>query len=435
MKRSLFPLVAFVAGAASAWAAPLDPMFAQPTLWAMKQPEFMGAESSMGYKWTSNAQDSARVYEKGITLFGIPAVESVVRFEGDKLSDITVTYYDRGDVGELSKDQYTVLLTNIRDAITKGTGVAFTMRGKDPTNAVKADGFVWQTPGARYVLEYSFTRGLKPGEPAFRAEFIRLSVAPPTKTVSLLASAANMDRAKFSGMMHVKRDSVSGDVYLADVPMVDQGQKGYCVVASTERVMRYYGNKVDENELAQVANSNSEGGTNFEAMLDALKKLSARLKVRVREMEKSDVQQILKLMKDYNSEAKHEHAPELRDPGHMIDVAAVYKAMDVNILREARTRNKSDLNRFEREVERKIDEGVPVLWTVMLGKVAEKDGSGRDMHLPQDAGGHMRLIIGYNEPKHEILYSDSWGAGHELKRMSMEDAWTMTTGAMLIEPL
>jgi hypothetical protein len=51
--------------------------------------------------------------------------------------------------------------------------------------------------------------------------------------------------------MHVKRDPVSGDVWLGDVPMVDQGQKGYCVVASAERVMRYYGSKVDENELAR----------------------------------------------------------------------------------------------------------------------------------------------------------------------------------------
>ena len=46
-----------------------------------------------------------------------------------------------------------------------------------------------------------------------------------------------------------------------------------------ERVMRYYGDKVDENELAQVANTNTAGGTSSDAMVDALKKLSARLKV------------------------------------------------------------------------------------------------------------------------------------------------------------
>jgi hypothetical protein len=43
--------------------------------------------------------------------------------------------------------------------------------------------------------------------------------------------------------------------------MVDQGDKGYCVVASVERVMRYYGAAVDQHELAQVANSDAAIGT------------------------------------------------------------------------------------------------------------------------------------------------------------------------------
>ena len=428
MKRPLLPLVCIAACVASARAEPIDAIVQDPNLWSMKQQDFMTAASSVGYKWTSNLQDSARVSKNGMTLFGLPFVESIARFEGEKLTEITVTFYSRGDVGDLSKDKYTLFLYGARDAISKATNTPFAVRGKDANNAVRADGFLWQTPTARYVLEYSFTKALKPQDPPFRAEFIRLSVDPPTKTVSLLASAANMDRAKFSGMMHVKRDATSGDVWLGDVPMVDQGQKGYCVVASAERVMRYYGSKVDENELAEVANTNAERGTDFEAMLEALKKLGARLKVRVREVEHSDVQQFLKLMSDYNREAKREHAPELRDPGRMIDATAVYSEMDVKVLREARTKNKSDVNRFEREIERKVDEGVPLLWTVMLGKVPEKG-------IPQNAGGHMRLIIGYNSPKQEILYTDSWGAGHELKRMSVDDAWTMTTGAMIIEPL
>ena len=111
----------------------------------------------------------------------------------------------------------------------------------------------------------------------FRAEFVRLEVTAPEQKVSLLASATNLQRAKFSGMTHVKRDATSGDVWLADVPMVDQGEKGYCVVAATERVMRYYGDKVDENELAQVANTKTSGGTSSEGMVDALKKLSCLL--------------------------------------------------------------------------------------------------------------------------------------------------------------
>ena len=74
------------------------------------------------------------------------------------------------------------------------------------------------------------------------------------------------------------------------------------------------------------------------------------------------------------------------------------------------------------------DKGTPLLWTVHLGIIEDKN-------LPQSSGGHMRLIIGYNAKTNDILFTDSWGAGHELKRMSAVDAWTITTGLMKIEPL
>ncbi|MDE0837460.1 MAG: hypothetical protein OSB41_00250 [Kiritimatiellae bacterium] len=50
-----------------------------------------------------------------------------------------------------------------------------------------------------------------------------------------------------------------------------------------------------------------------------------------------------------------------------------------------------------------------------------------DPALPQTTGGRMRIIFGYNEKAKEILYTDSWGAGHERKWMSIEDARTITS--------
>jgi hypothetical protein len=47
----------------------------------------------------------------------------------------------------------------------------------------------------------------------------------------------------------------------------------------------------------------------------------------------------------------------------------------------------------------------------------------------------MRLIIGYNLKTSEVIFTDSWGAGHEQKRMAMDDAWTITNGLSSIEPL
>ncbi len=423
----LFPPFAALVCSATAFAEPLDPLFAGDKLWTQNQDQFMTAAKSLGFEWTSQARDSARSARPGMTAFGLPAVESLARFDGETLKEMTVILYARGDVGDWTETKFDTLVRGAAEALSKTTNAKFTVRGKDPTSAVKAEGLLWTTDQARYLLEYSKTKEVKSRGIPFRAEFVRLSVTALEKQSGLLASATSAPTAKFSGAAQVKKDAASGDVWIPNVPMVDQGQKGYCVVASAERVMRYYGNSVDQQELAQVANTSTAGGTSSEAMVEALKKLSARLKVRVREIEKSDLRDILKLMADYNRAAKKADAPLIPDQGNMIDLGMVYSAMDVNVLKELRTKNKADLGRFQRSVQSHINEGTPLLWTVMLGKVPEQG-------IPQNAGGHMRLIIGYNPKSEEILYSDSWGAGHELKRMAAADAWTITTGTMSIEP-
>lgn len=411
----------------SAFAKPIDSLLSADNLWAQKPDEIFAVAAKLDYEWTSNTHDSLRVAGKDLTAYGLPAVESIARFKDGKLTEITVMLYARGDAGDLAKEKFDALVRTSAETLNKITNTKFTPRGKDPTNAVKADGLIWQTDQAHYLLEFSFTKEVKSRDIPFRAEFVRLEITPPEMGGDRVASVKSTSSTKISGAAHVKREAASGDVWLGDVPMVDQGQKGYCVVAATERVMRYYGVSVDQQELAQAANSSAQGGTSSDAMLDVLKKLSTRFKVRVREVEKSDIKQILGLITDYNRAAKRAAAAPIPEQGNMIDMGEVYRAMNVDILREVRTKNKSDLTRFQRAVQAHIDQGTPLLWTVMLGKVPEP-------HIPQNAGGHMRLIIGYNAKTAEILFSDSWGVGHELKRMSAADAWTITTGTMSIEP-
>ena len=428
VSRPRLLLLAFISTNAFAVDASFDPVLALPGLWSLKQDDFQKTTSALPFQWTSAARDSARAARPGMTLFGLPVVEAIVRFDGEKLASFTANIYARGDAGELTKERFDTLVRDSVAAITKVTKVKFTDRGKDPTNAVKAEGLLWKTDTSLYTLEYSFTKQVKSRDIPFRAEFVRLQITPPPKGTTTLATASSLTPQRFNPTAHIQRDAASGDTYVKDVPMVDQGQKGYCVVASTERVMRYYGGDVDANELAQIANSDAGGGTSYNGMIVALKKVAARLKVRVRELEKMEVKDILDLVKDYNRAAKKEGASLIPDPGNMIDVAAIYGAMKGDVLREARTKNKSDLNRFQRNVAENIDKGIPLLWTVQLGILEDKD-------LPQSGGGHMRLIIGYNTKTSEILFSDSWGAGHELKRMPATDAWTMTTGLTKIEPL
>ncbi len=422
-------IVCLASGSISnASAQALDPILGAEKLWTLKQDQFQAATGNLPFRWTSNAKDSARAAAPGMTLFGLRVYEVVARFEGETLKEITAAFYARGDAGELDKEHYESLVGLSAAALNNFTATKYTVRGKDPSNAVKAEGLQWQTDKGRYLLEYSFTKEVKTRSIPFRAEFVRLEITPPEHKASLLTSATNITRAKFTGLMHVKRDNAGGDTWLFDVPMIDQGQKGYCVVAATERVMRYYGIAVDANELAQIANSDSQAGTSSEGMFSALKKIATRLHVRVRMVEEQSVKAIQDMVKDYNRAAKHAHATEIPPLSHLIDVGAIYKNLDYAVLKEARTKNSSDLSRFQRAVQTNIDQGTPLLWCVQLGLSPEPG-------IPQNAGGHMRLIIGYNSSSHEILFSDSWGAGHELKRMPAADAWTITTGLTTVEPL
>lgn len=429
MRKVLAVLLLLVA-ALPAGAVTLDALFARERLWSTSPAEFEQLEAARAFRWTSQVKDSARAGEMELDLFGLPIVEAVARFREDRLVELTAVIYARGDAGSVSREQFERIVKKSIDAVSEFTGAKFTPRGKDAGNAVKAEGVMWRTPQGNFLLEYSFTREVKSRDIPFRAEFVRLEVTSPQQTLNLLTTARTTTPGRFTGASNLKRDMASGDVLINGIPMVDQGQKGYCAVACTERVMRYYGVQVDANEIAQIANSDAERGTSADAMFDAIKKLGARLRVRVRPIEQPSVREIISLIGDYNRAAKKgDRAPQIADPGHMIDVGAVYRQMQVEVLRDVRTKNKSDVSRFQRAVQGSIDKGEPLLWSVILGFVPETPA------LPQASGGHMRLIIGYNNKTQQIMYTDSWGAGHELKRMSLEDAWTITTGLTSIQPM
>ncbi len=102
--------------------------------------------------------------------------------------------------------------------------------------------------------------------------------------------------------------------------------------------------------------------------------------------------------------------------------------MDEKILVQTKVHyDKNGFKKFKQKVIKTLDSGIPVLWCVMLGMVKEAK-------IPQRMGGHLRLITGYNSKTGEMIYSDSWGRGHDFKRISWEKAWTMTQMAYVFIP-
>lgn len=401
---------------------PLDIFLGRANPWEAGADNLAPYLTALRFGWVSQTRDTMRSDLPGMKFRNLPVSEVVLRFSGGKLNGSTLFFFNRGDGGEMREADFEKLLTAATGELNALTGRAAQERGRDAGSAVRAEGRVWETKDARYVLEWSAIKGSRAKMIPFRAEFIRLVMQPRDAAAP---GAVKSPAGKFVGRDHVAR-TPEGDVVIRGVPMVDQGNRGYCVVANAERVMRYYGVEVDQHELAQIGNAGPEGVSSL-AFMESLRKLTGRLKVTERTLCEWNLREFLKIVEDYNRATRRgKLAPEIKLDA-IVDVERCYLQVNPGIYRDVRLKMTSDYGKFQREIQRSIDEGIPVIWTVQMGLVEERG-------MAQARGGHARLIIGYNPKTKEVIYSDSWGAGHEQKRMSMDDAWTMTMGLQAIQP-
>ena len=107
----------------------------------------------------------------------------------------------------------------------------------------------------------------------------------------------------------------------------------------------------------------------------------------------------------------------------------LFALMNNGQLYEMRRRTPTEYRDFEKQVVKYIDEGIPLLWSLELGEYPEEPAIAE-----QAGGGHMRMVIGYNKDNGKLIFSDTWGAGHEIKYMKMEDAYKATHGLFVMHP-
>ena len=213
----------------------------------------------------------------------------------------------------------------------------------------------------------------------------------PTDVADHFGNVDNLDRDALRDMLAtrvLKRDN--GDVVIQQIPMVDQGPKGYCVPATWERYLRYVDVPADMYVLAMLGNTAAGGGTNPGAIRDGLN--------------------------DY----VESYGRRIEDADSRLEMFNVTKF---------------------------IDKGLPLMWCCFIEKPVEKsieqhtaerktttDWTGYKASL--DAGdktmsfadpdrmnnGHMRMIIGYNKTTNELAISDSWGPHFTERWISLKEA-------------
>lgn len=383
----------------------LDPLLALPNLWSLT-PEKVetvfampGGQESPYYQWLTSDKSGVRFsrrpfsnVEVDLSVFdgAVPVDEAVIEFSKGKATRVSVSLYNRGDSGQITPDEFGRRYKTAGVALGKMLNVRPIERRPGGQTAVKIGGWAWNAPSALAALEYN-AAALEGGQP----EFLRLRLAAPGERASFASETGQSIRRTALGKSElpkfVKHES-NGDVFIGEVPMVDQGAKGYCVVASCQRLFGYLGIPCDQHEIAQIAGSDADSGTNSLDMEEALRKIDSRFKVNFKPL-----------------------GYRLRRGG--LGVPYGNRISEVNF------------TKFQKQIEDYTAKGLPLLWALELGIFPEEPAN-----AAQAGGNHMRLIIGYNEGRQQVIFTDSWGAGHEVKRMSLTDAFKATLAMYVIEP-
>jgi hypothetical protein len=178
----------------------------------------------------------------------------------------------------------------------------------------------------------------------------------------------------------------NGDVVITNIPMVDQGPKGYCVPATAERCMRFLGIPADMYLLAMAGGTAAGGGTSVDLLLSSI---------------------------------------------------------GSDIKRKGRSFSSSTGPLKMRDVKRSVDGGIPIMWTLhsteRFNEVANERTAMRkeswDSHVaaaaaaaakpdlgPVGGNGHVVILVGYNEATNEIAFSDSWGERYLERWITLPEA-------------
>ncbi|MGK0185231.1 MAG: hypothetical protein ACI9R3_001007 [Verrucomicrobiales bacterium] len=220
-------------------------------------------------------------------------------------------------------------------------------------------------------------------------EYVTLQVEP-------LASAdegGKVERAKDSQVRERIRKNVqnrdNGDVVVGDIPMVDQGPKGYCVPATFERCMRYVDVPADMYLLAMAGDSELGGGTSMDSIVNAIQR---------------DVRRKGRTVRTFGGRVKTSTVARYIDDGIPV-IWALHSNAPFNKIANERT-----------SARRKTQD-----WDEWAKQVKKEQRNTRDLSK-DDSQGHVAIIIGYNKETKEIAFSDSWGNAYRERWVGEKEA-------------
>ena len=344
-------------------------------------------------------QSSYRVYiDQGLELLGArPKSISLIAGE-DHPDQLTIMFANKGDsastnlrsnatanaslkditdIKRLIQADYDILKKNISDQLGKPSTQGFGEAGKAREFPLR-----WDYQGTAFLLTE------RPGE------YCVLRILPS----SAADQGGKTSRISDSGMRERMKNNVihrpNGDVIIENIPMVDQGPKGFCVPATYTRVLLYAGVPADLYLLALLGRTDVGGGTSTIAMENSARALAASYG------------------RSITSVSPSLDLPKLEtffEKGIPLTWAMVVdEKLDRDLSSRLRQRTESD----------------PESW---LKTLAEKRKVARSIKKNLN-NGHVCLLIGSNRKTGELATSDSWGPEFIERWITIEEARAISQG-------
>ncbi len=425
--------------------------FKDSSVWSKSPDSFIIENRPYGFQFLDAERTSAFSPEKGRMTFGrFYVYETRVYWKDAAIRRVEVSIYNKGDANlHVSKEKFEASVRDISDFLTQSFGQPEHEPDSKPVPKKVVKRLAWKRKSPLLQLEWAYVEPHADKDSGFRVpytpEYIRVVIVP--RTGHAAADNANLTGrsilVKAKSLRQLKTNIVKnskGDVVIENIPMVDQGQKGYCAAATAERLLRYFGLDIDQHQVAQLAETSARGGTSIEGITEAITSIGKSYSLDQKFLIATDKgksfldSQFYRDLKDYNAAARRARKPEVdwerHTMNHMVDITSLWNAMDPQILMQSRMRRNQEFTKFTANIRSYVDSGIPLFWSCLVGLYPEVP----DVSSGGQAFGHMRLIIGYNTKTHEILYSDSWGPNHALKRMPESQAWAMTKGLLVLKP-
>ena len=232
-----------------------------------------------------------------------------------------------------------------------------------------------------------------------RDEYVALRILPPESLDEGRRAQRVPDDVIRARLAERVERRPNGDMVIRDIPMVDQGPKGFCVPATMERMLRHLGIPSDMYLLAMAANTDPGGGTVVDDVIAAVRQTAQRHGRRVANVSGRPDPSVL--------------APWI-EAGIPV-LWAINTSMSIDNLINERTSERREVTDW-------------AAWKESL-KLARREA--RKLAREADEG-HVCLITGFNAETGEIALSDSWGPGYEERWITEEEAQEISQGSMAV---